>query len=230
VSGTLRTLHAFGPSPRRAPGRIVRCIATARRVAWPSLAALAGAVPAWAQEGGAAGAGGATHPGLLNVNPGLMIWTIVTFVLLLVVLRVMAWGPLQKSLDAREKRIRDAVEGAEKARRDSEELLARHQKMLDAAKDEARQIIEEGKQDGLKLRQEILDQARNDAEEHNARARREIDLATDAAKKELWDHATRLSTEIAERILRRALDRNDDRRLVENVVEEFSAQASRGAR
>jgi len=218
-------MRAFGGSLRHTTQRTIRSIATARHLALLSLVVQAGAAPAWAQEGGAG-----AHPGLLNVNPGLMIWTIVTFVLLLVVLRIMAWGPLQKSLDAREQRIRDAVEGAEKARRDSEELLARHHKMLDEAKDEARQIIEEGKQDGLKLRQEILEQARTDAEEHKARARRELDLATDAAKKELWDHATRLSTEIAERILRRALDRKDDRRLVENVVEEFSAQASRGTR
>src|SRR5262249_8031282 len=164
VSGSLRTMRAFGSSLRHATRWTIRSIATARHVAALSLVAH-GAAPAWAQEGGAEGAAGA-HPGLLNVNPGLMIWTIVTFVLLLVVLRIMAWGPLQKSLDAREKRIRDAVEGAEKARRDSEDLLARHHKMLDAAKDEARQIIEEGKQDGLKLRQEILEQARTDAEEH----------------------------------------------------------------
>jgi F-type H+-transporting ATPase subunit b len=168
-------------------------------------------------------------PSIMQVNPGLMIWTVVTFVILLTVLRFTAWKPLQASLDARERRIRDAVEGAERARQESEALLEQHRRMLDSAKDEARKIIEEGKADGLRLRHEITAQARTEVDEHKARARRELELATDQAKKELWEHATRLSTELAERIVQRSLGADDHRRLVEGVLEEYRTEAARSA-
>jgi F-type H+-transporting ATPase subunit b len=171
----------------------------------------------------------ASHPSIMQVDPGLMIWTVVTFVAVLVVLRFTAWKPLQASLAAREKRIRDAVEGAERARRDSEELLARHQMLLDEAKDEARKIIDEGKADGLRLKHELAAQARTESEEMKARARRDLELATEQAKKELWEHATMLSTELAERIVKRSLGADDQRRLVTEVLEEYRATAARSS-
>jgi F-type H+-transporting ATPase subunit b len=174
-----------------------------------------------------AASAGHAAPSIMQVNPGLMIWTVVTFVGLLVVLRFTAWGPLQKSLDAREKRIRDAVEGAERARAESEALLAKHQKMLDEAKDEARKIIEEGKNDGLRLKHDILQQARVEADENRVRALRELELAKDQAQKDLWEFATNLSTELAEKILKRALDSQDQKRLVEDVLQEYRTLAAR---
>jgi len=191
---------------------------------------LAGA--AWAQhgEGGAEPAADAAHPSIMNVDPGLMIWTVVTFVALMIVLRFTAWGPLQKSLEAREKRIQDAVEGAEKARLESEALVARHRKMIDEAMQDAHKIIDEGKADGLRLKHEIMTQARTEAEEHKARALREVELATDQAKKELWGEATKLSTELAEKILRRTLDSADQRRLIEDVLQEYRTTGAQGSR
>jgi F-type H+-transporting ATPase subunit b len=159
----------------------------------------------------------------MQVNPGLMVWTVVTFVALLAVLRFTAWKPLLASLDARERRIREAVEGAERARAQSEDLLAEHRRMLETAKEEAHKIIEEGKADGLKLRHEIAAQARAEAEEFKARARRELELATDQARKELWVEATRLSTDLAEKILARSLGEADRRRFVERALEEIRA-------
>lgn len=208
---------------------MVRCKAAAILSAGLSLA-FAGA--AYAQHGETAVEAGAeaAHPSIMNVNPGLMVWTVVTFLALLVVLRFTAWGPLQKSLDAREQRIRNAVEGAEKARRESEELLARHRAMIDEAMVDAHKIIDEGKADGLRLKHEILAQARVEAEEHKARAVRELELATDQAKKELWGEATKLSTELAEKILRRTLDSADQRRLIEEVLQEYRTTGAQGSR
>jgi F-type H+-transporting ATPase subunit b len=160
----------------------------------------------------------------MNVDPGLMVWTVITFVVLLVVLRFTAWKPLLASLDARERRIREAVEGAERARQESEALLVRHREMLDKAMDEAHQIIEEGKADGLRLKHEITAQARVEAEELRARSLKEIDLATDQAKKELFVQASQLSVDLAERILRRSLDSADQRKLIERVLEEYRSE------
>ncbi|HZM14948.1 MAG TPA: F0F1 ATP synthase subunit B [Candidatus Krumholzibacteria bacterium] len=203
-----------------------------------ALLLLAGlAVPALAQHGqpadslpeargGAAAfaeAGGehAAAPSIMNVDPGLMIWTVITFVILLVVLRFTAWKPLIAALEAREQRIREAIAQAEKAREEGEGLLARYRAQLQAAKEEAQQIIEAGKTAAERLHQEILDKARVEAEESAQRARREMDLAVEQAKKELWEEATRLSTLLAEKILERHLDDKDHRRLVEQVLEEL---------
>jgi len=174
-------------------------------------------------------AGGASAPSIMQVEPGLIIWTIVTFVVLMVVLRFSAWGPLQKALAAREQRIRAAIEGAEAARKQSEERLAQLEQRLQQAREEAHRIIEEGKSDGVKLKNEIAANARAEAEEFKARARRELELATDQAKQELWEHSTRLSTELAAKILGRSLSSDDHRRLVDQVLEEYRAVGSSGA-
>jgi F-type H+-transporting ATPase subunit b len=222
LNGPIATLPLVRTRRGRTPWRERGACGRYRAVglAWLAQSGLATGV-AFAQAEPAVPGGGAEHPSIMQVEPGLMIWTIVTFIALLVLLRFTAWGPLQKSLDAREKRIRDAVEGAERARRDSEELLERHRKMIDDATQEAAKIIDEGKADGLRLKHELNHQARAEAEEMRTRVRRELDLATDQAKKELWDHATQLSTELAERILERTLNSADEGRLIAQVVKDY---------
>ena len=157
----------------------------------------------------------------MNVDPGLMIWTVITFVILLVVLRFTAWKPLITALETREQRIRDAIAQSEKAREEGEALLARYRAQLQAARGEAQQIIATGKTEAQRLHEEIVAQAKAEAEEAAQRGRREVELAADQAKKELWEEATRLSMLLAEKILQRQLDDDDHRRLVEQVLDEL---------
>ena len=166
-------------------------------------------------------------PSIMNVDPGLMIWTVVTFVLLLVVLRYTAWKPMIGALEAREQRIREAIDHAEKSRRDGEELLARYQAQLEHATVEAHALIERGRADAERLRQELAAQAREEAEEFKQRARREIDLAAAQAKKELWEETTLLSTLLAEKILRKSLHDADHQQLVQQVLDEYRATPPR---
>jgi F-type H+-transporting ATPase subunit b len=198
-------------------------LAAAMTLAWPASGAEHGAPAAAAEHGSEAAA---SHPSIMNVDPGLMVWTIVVFIVLLVALRFTAWKPLVASLEARERRIRDAVEGAERARRESEALLARHEAMLEEAKAEAHHIIAEGKADGQRIRDEFTGQAHAEAEELKARARRELELATDQAKKELFVHSTQLAVDLAERILARNLDSQDQRRLIDRIVAEYRSTQS----
>jgi len=160
-------------------------------------------------------------PSIMNVDPGVMVWTVVTFLVLLVVLRMTAWKPLIAALEAREQRIRDAIAEGDRARREGEALLAQYQQQLEAAKAEAMAIIEEGKADALRLHQEILDKARVEAEEWKQRAHREVELATDQAKKELWEESTRLSLLLAERILQRSLNAADHKALVQEFLQQL---------
>ena len=160
-------------------------------------------------------------PSIMNVDPGVMVWTVVTFLVLLVVLRMTAWKPLIAALEAREQRIRDAIAEGDRARREGEALLAQYQQQLEAAKAEAMAIIEEGKADALRLHQEILDKASVEAEEWKQRAHREVELATDQAKKELWEESTRLSLLLAERILQRSLNAADHKALVQEFLQQL---------
>ncbi len=162
-------------------------------------------------------------PSIMNVDPGVMVWTVVTFVVLLVVLRFTAWKPLIAALEAREQRIRDAIAEGDRSRREGEALLARYQQQLEAAKVEALQIIEEGKADALRLHRDILGKARIEAEEWKQRAQREVELAADQAKKELWEESTRLSLLLAERILQRSLNAADHKALVQEFLQQLRA-------
>jgi F-type H+-transporting ATPase subunit b len=173
--------------------------------------------------------GEAAHGGgIMDIDPGLMIWTVITFVALLVVLRYTAWKPLIAALEARELRIREAVEQAEHARLEGERLLREHQERLEMATDEAHQIIEEGKADALRVQKEITEKAREEAEEFKVRARREVELAADQAKKELWEETARLSTLLAEKILQRNLNAQDQQRLLNEVLDQFGSTLAGG--
>lgn len=195
---------------------------------------LAGAAAVWAQHGGestgaVAGAAAESSPGIMNVNPGLMVWTAVTFVILLVVLRFLAWKPLLAGLEAREQRIREALEQAERSRQESAEVLAKHRAALEGARAEVEKILEAGKADALRIQAEITEAARAEGESYKRRARREVELAAEQATRQLWEEATRLATQLAERILSRSLNEADHRRLVEEVLDELRSVRPAGS-
>ena len=185
-------------------------------------------LPAWADEtahgDAAAHAEGGSAPNIMNVDPGLMLWTVVTFVLLLVVLRLTAWKPLMGALEAREQRIRGTIEDADRVKGEADELIARYQNMLNEAKSEAQAIIDEGKADALKVKQTIVDETRREAEASKERAKREIALATDEARKQLWAETSKLSTLLAGKILQRNLNEADQQRLIEAFMKDYSKE------
>lgn len=210
-------------------------IRTTTRAGWRLLAAGLALAPvlASAQEPHGAdthavdahGAEEAAHaaPSLFSVEPGLLIWTIITFIVVLIVLRLTAWGPMMKALAERENRISGAIAEADRIKSEAESLLARYETLLDKAKDEARGILDEARKDGLALRDGIREKAQEEAEEFKARAHREIELAKDGAVQELWDTAAGLSTDLATRILGRTLDGADQDRLVRELIQEMKS-------
>jgi len=179
-------------------------------------------------HGAAEGAGEAAHaaPSLFSVEPGLLIWTCITFVVVLVVLRLTAWKPLMQGLEEREKRITGAIEEADRIKSEAQQLLARYETMIDHAREEAHAILEESRRDGLAVQEEIRRKAHQEAVEFKERARREIELAKDSAIHELWEQAASLSTELATRILGRTLNDGDQERLVRELVREMRGNGS----
>ena len=97
---------------------------------------------------------------LLDPHVGLIIWTIITFLVVLLVLKKFAWPHLLAALDEREKRISDAITAAEQARQEAEEVLREHRQKLAAADEEARQVVAEAREAGANVRQTIVSQAR----------------------------------------------------------------------
>ncbi|NOZ55232.1 MAG: F0F1 ATP synthase subunit B [Calditrichaeota bacterium] len=158
---------------------------------------------------------------LLNVNTGLIFWTVVTFLLLLLTLKKLAWSPILGALQEREKRIQEDLERAEKAREESERLLEEQRQMLQKARQEAQEIIERGRKAAEAARQELLAKSKEEAEQLLEKARREIELSRDKALEEIRNLAVELSLAAAQKVIRKELDPDEHRRLVEEALQEM---------
>ena len=110
---------------------------------------------------------------LLNIEPGLIIWTVITFILLLIVLRKVAWGPILAALEQREHTIRNSLEEAQRARQEAAQLLAQHQQMLTDANREVGRLLEQGREEAERLRISLTEQARAEAQRLTEAAQRE---------------------------------------------------------
>ncbi len=158
---------------------------------------------------------------LLNVNTGLLIWTIVTFLLVLYILTKVAWKPLLAGLEGREKRIREEVERADNARREAEELLARHKENLANAEREARRIIDEGRQTAEKVKEDIIREAREDAQRLVLQAQDDIRREKNTALNELRVEIADLAVKAAEKVINASLDDEKHRRLVNDFIDQL---------
>jgi F-type H+-transporting ATPase subunit b len=151
---------------------------------------------------------------LLKVSPGLVFWTTVTFLLVLIVLWLFAWKPIIRSLDARNEKIQQDLDNSRKLREQAESLMADYRKHLDAAKDQALHIIEEGKRDAEAIRHRIIEDAKKEAEDIHNRAIGEISQAKAKAIKELEQEVVDLSVAIISKILSRDVSKEDHRNII----------------
>ena len=152
---------------------------------------------------------------------GNAFWTILIFVLVVVVLGKFAWTPLLNGLQQREDFIRTSLEEAKKDREAAEMRLAEYEQQLAGAKEEAGTIIEQAKSEAETLRSRLEEKAREESEAMLDRAKREIDIAKQSAVKEIYSTSAGLATEIAGKILRRELDPQDHDRLIRDSIGEF---------
>lgn len=142
---------------------------------------------------------------LLTPAVGLVFWTTITFLLLLVVLGKFAWTPILNTVKEREVSIRESLAQAEKARDEMAKLQADNQKLLNEAKEERAKILKEAKEIGDKLISEAREKASAEYSKKVADASLEIEAQKLAAIAEVKNNAGKLSVEIAEKILRREL-------------------------
>jgi F-type H+-transporting ATPase subunit b len=163
--------------------------------------------------------------GLIEVVPGLMIWTLIAFGITFFVLRRYAFGPIQKTIDERRDRIRQAVEEADNARNEARELLEQNRAILAQARSESAEILAEAR----RVSDAQLERAKQEAEVERQRrmeeTRRQIDAETARAIGQIRSEVADLTVEATERVVGKVLDSADQRRLVEEAVQglDFSA-------
>jgi len=158
---------------------------------------------------------------LLNIEPGLLIWTVITFVILLIVLRKVAWGPILNALEQREHTIRRSLDEAQLARQEAQQLLAQHQQMQAEANREVARLLEQGREEAERLRVSLTEQAREEAQRLIEIARREIVRERQLAMQELKNTAADLALAAASRLLNTAMTTEDHRRLVTEFLDHF---------
>ncbi len=161
--------------------------------------------------------------GITDLNPGLTLWTAITFLFLLVVLWRFAWGPIVKMLAERERTIRDAIESAKKERAEAERLLAEQKHALVQAQREAAELAKRNQQEVEKLRQELTERARKEADELVATARRQIVEEIAKARAELKAQVVDLAIDAAARLVKANLDDKAQRVLVEEYIAQLPA-------
>jgi F-type H+-transporting ATPase subunit b len=158
---------------------------------------------------------------LVKLNPGLMIWTWLTFGLMLVILAWKGWGPMIRALERREQRIREALEGAEKAREETERLAAEHQEEVTRRRQEAQQILAEAREAADKMRAEMETIARDKASEIIVKAEEQITAERQRALREIRTTVVDLSLEIAGKVIERNLSTKDNQKLVEDTLRQI---------
>ena len=164
-------------------------------------------------------AGGAAAGGPFSINPGLLIWTLVVFGILLVLLWRFAFPAILKSVEERERRIQKQLEDAERANAEAQRLLEEHRKQIAAARNEAQEILAKAKTVAQKERETLLAKAREEYDALLSRARKDIDAETEKAILALRREAVELSIAAASRVIAANLDTEANRKLVADFLE-----------
>jgi F-type H+-transporting ATPase subunit b len=166
--------------------------------------------PAWAAE-----------EGILEPRYDLGIWTIVVFVLLFLVLRRYAWGPMLQGLQKREENIQHALDEARQAHEDAQRLRDQLQAEVNRAHEKVRDIVEEGRRAAERTTADMMAKTRAEMQAERERLHREINMARDQALQELWNQSAQLASMIAAKAIRRQLSMDDHRHLVDEALGEL---------
>lgn len=170
-----------------------------------------------AQEGAEEAAGG----GIFSLDLGLVIWTWLLFLLTLAILAWKVFPAISGGLEERHRKIQGAIDEARRAREEAAALRKEQQAALEASRREAQELLEKARSAGEDVRKEILADARAQQQALLEEARREIDLERDKLREEIRREAVDVALAAAERLLRKRLDGEENRRLVREFVSDL---------
>ncbi len=163
--------------------------------------------------------GGDAHdkPSLLSINPGLIIWTIVVFLIFLFLLKKFAWGPLIKALNNREETIKNALDNAEKTNKETAEMFEKNKKIIAEANVQASRILNDARELSAKIKDEIVSKANEEANRNIQKAKEQIQSMKDTALESMKDDITDIAFKAAEKIIAKNLDKKKQM----DIIDEF---------
>jgi F-type H+-transporting ATPase subunit b len=179
------------------------------------------AAPLHAQEEHAAASGP------LDVNLGLLIWTLLIFGIVVAVLYKFAWPNILGAVEKREAHIRELLEGAERDRAEAARLADENRRLIEETRARTHDAINEARGQAEKMRAEVMEAARREQQELLERARRDIAAEREVALDSVRREAVELSIRAAEKLVRRSLDAEDNRRLVREFLGQVGQPAAR---
>ena len=162
--------------------------------------------------------------GFTDVRPGLIFWTLITFFIVAFLLRRMAWGPILKAVEEREKAISGSIESAKRERAEAEKLLGEQKTAIAGARAEAAEMMRKNQADMEKFREDLMGKSRKEAEDLKADARRSIEEERVKAVSEIKQHTVALALQVAEKLIEEKLDDAKHKALAEKFVEELGKQ------
>jgi F-type H+-transporting ATPase subunit b len=156
---------------------------------------------------------------LIKVTPGLMIWTIVAFLITLWVLKRYAFGPIQKMLDDRRDHIRRSIEEADNARDEARKLLEEHRALIGQARSDAEGIIAEARKTRESMEQRMREETEAERQRRLEETRREIAAETQRALEQIRSEVADLTLKATSIVVGKKLDADRDRELIAEAID-----------
>lgn len=157
----------------------------------------------------------------LTVDSGLLLWTILTFLVLLFILRWKAWGPLMDALDSRTKQIEEALSKAEIVAAEAREQAKENEDILVKAREEAQNIISEAKTAGEKFKDKLETEGDKQYQTLVSNAQKDIDTAKNQALNDIKTMVVEIALEASEKVIKRNLNNEDNTKIIEETVKSF---------
>jgi F-type H+-transporting ATPase subunit b len=167
-------------------------------------------------------AGHGAEPGLSEPLISHWLWTWIIFGIVFLILWKFAFRPIREQLEARERRIKETVDKADQVRAEAAALLDKHREMMDRAKADAQEVLNEGRIAAERVKKEAHAAGQAEAQEFLERAHKEIDLQKNKAIDEIRQETVDLTLLAAGKVLERSITDEDHRRLARTVIDEVA--------
>jgi F-type H+-transporting ATPase subunit b len=167
---------------------------------------------------------------ILGWSIDLAVFTIIVFLLLLFVLSKYAWKPLLEGLQKREENIRSALEDAQRARDEAQKVREQLQAEMNQAAQKVRDLMDAARRDAERSTNEMIAKTRAEIQTERERLHREIGLAKDQALQQIWNQTAQLATLVSAKAIKRQLNEEDHRRLVDEAIAELRHAGNGNAR
>ncbi|MBC8174193.1 MAG: F0F1 ATP synthase subunit B [Candidatus Marinimicrobia bacterium] len=160
---------------------------------------------------------------LIRIDPGLFIWSIVSFLVLLGVLAKFVWKPLNEALDRRERRIRKSLEEAEQARKEMEKLHQKSEEIITKARGEAHSIVTESKAAAGRMKDELFRDAKEKANSILSDAEKQIQVEKDKAIQKVKKEVVDIALQVASKLIKKNLTKKDNQSIIEDSLKKIES-------